>query len=65
MNINLVDLNLSDIEMIEIVNGLQELRDHLKEKQAIQSPIPPLYYVKRIALIEALILKLDGGITDG
>jgi len=63
MNIKLVDLNLSDIEMIEIVNGLEELRDHPKECQT-EPKLHPLYYVKRIALIEVLILKLDGEITD-
>lgn len=53
---------LSDIELIEIINGLQDLRNELKERQTKPSIITPLYFVKRIELIESLILKLGGGI---
>jgi len=59
-----MNFELTEKDLIEIVQGLQDRIKCLTDSKKQFGFMPQDYYEKRIAYLQALILKLGGGITD-
>ena len=59
----LMNLEISDNDLIEIIQGLQNTLKLVKNSLQSHDPFcSQTFYLQRIEYLEKLILKLDGGI---